>query len=349
MNCYLTLTAIKILGTSSIESMDVSGKLTLGNKIGCGGYSDVYQGSLQNESCVVKVAVKELRIPPHLQGERFRKHFLRELKVWCGLEHPNIVCLLGYTIESGAFPRFVSRWCENGDLQQYILSNPSVDRFKLLVDVLQGMLYLESRGLVHGDLKSANVLIDEHGNARLCDFGATRLLEGVTGLTTSNQNAKATRRFISPERLTEDKPPTIASDIWAFGCVVIEVLTNRLPYAHFTSEHLVYTKILAGISPLDPSYDTSVAPGPMFWAFIHRCWRLKPEHRPTLDQLLNHFDTPLSDDMRDDEPLVGTYSFGDTYKRLNNTIQDVSRIRIGPGPAPPLDINYPVWRAAAKR
>ncbi|KAG8937203.1 hypothetical protein FRC02_003878 [Tulasnella sp. 418] len=268
-------------GISEIQHLDVSRGLILGNRVSLGGYSDVYQGTMQTKRGRVKVAIKELRIPAHLLGERFQKHFLREVKVWIALEHPNIVQFLGYAIDSGGFPRLISPWYDHGDLQKYILNNPEANRPQL-----------------------GNILVNEQGKACLCDFGAARVLNGVSGLTTSGQNAKATRRFMSPERLTEEGPPTIASDVWAFGCVVIEVMANRLPYGQIKNELAVYTKIHEGVSPLDPQYDTSGEPGPLFWAFIRKCWRVEPERRPTIDQLLDHFRTSFPSRAEPPRPSV---------------------------------------------
>ncbi|KAG8957354.1 hypothetical protein FRC03_010224, partial [Tulasnella sp. 419] len=230
-------------------------------------------------------------------------HFFREVKAWISLDHPNILPFLGYSIESDGFPRLVSPWCENGDLQKYIRSHPEANRPQLLIDVLQGMRYVEGANLVHGDLKSANVLVNEHCRACLCDFGSTRMIEGASGFTTSSLNTKATLRFMSPERLMEDEPPTIASDVWAFGCIVVEVFTNSIPYAHIKNDNVVSRKITEKELPLDPSYDTTVSPGEEFWTFVGGCWEFESTRRLTISALLHFFSTFFSSSSNCSEPL----------------------------------------------
>ncbi|KAG8923579.1 hypothetical protein FRC02_011051 [Tulasnella sp. 418] len=275
---------------SSIERFDVSQRLKVGERVARGGDSDVYEGWLEsNDEGRVKVAIKELRISLHVPEDRFQKHFLREIKAWSELKSPHILPFLGYSKESGGSPRLVSPWCENGDLRKYIKSKPKADRWQLLIDVLKGLQYIKSRGLVHGDLKCGNILVDDHGAACLCDFGSTRLIEGITGFTTTSQNGKATLRFSAPERLMEDKPPTTASDIWAFGCVVIEVFTGKLPYPHISYEKAVTSAIITEVLPLDPDCYESTAPGDRFWTFISRCWEFEPNFRPGIADLLEYF------------------------------------------------------------
>ncbi|KAG8924543.1 hypothetical protein FRC03_009982 [Tulasnella sp. 419] len=274
---------------SSTERFDVSRRLELGERVARGGDSDVYKGWLGTNEGGIKVAIKELRISSHVPEDRFQKHFLREVKAWSELQSSHILPFLGYSKESGGTPRLVSPWCENGDLQKYIRSNPEANRRQLLIDVLKGMQYIEFRGLVHGDLKCGNILVNDRGNACLCDFGTTRLIEGITGFTTTSLNGKATLRFMAPERLMEDKPPTTASDIWAFGCVVIEVFTGKPPYPHISYEKAVISEIITKVLPLDPAYYKVTTPGDQFWAFISKCWGFQPISRPGIVDLLEYF------------------------------------------------------------
>lgn len=110
------------------------------------------------------------------------------MHIWGPLEHPNIVPLRGYITEGDAFA-LISPWCEHGNVESYLRLRPFVDRQNLVRQVSAGLTYLHTRSppVVHGDLKSGNVLIDAQGNARLCDFGVSRLVqERSCGYTSSN-------------------------------------------------------------------------------------------------------------------------------------------------------------------
>ncbi|KAF8328934.1 kinase-like domain-containing protein [Cantharellus anzutake] len=121
------------------------------------------------------------------------------MKVWKDLKHPNIVEFIGYAIEhevGGVTAALVSQWCANGNVVKYLEQNPAADREMLL-----------------------NILINDTGRAQLCDFGLSRILDGLpTGQTTSDQGG--TLRFLAPELLEsseEDSHPTTKSDVYAFG------------------------------------------------------------------------------------------------------------------------------------
>ncbi|KAF8331100.1 kinase-like domain-containing protein [Cantharellus anzutake] len=215
------------------------------NLIARGGYSEVFCNYWRPRAGVdlIPVCYKVLRPPISTLSAAIQhtrkavKHLRREMRVWKDLEHPNIVGFIGYAIEQGDFgvtTALVSQWCANGNVVMYLQQNPAVDREMLVFDVAQGLLYLHSHNpiIIHGDLKPLNILINDAGHAQLCDFGLSRILDGLpTGQTTSIQGG--TPRFLAPELLgfsEEDLPPTAQSDVYAFGCTCIQILFDCPPY-----------------------------------------------------------------------------------------------------------------------
>ncbi|KAF8598349.1 kinase-like protein, partial [Ceratobasidium sp. AG-I] len=125
---------------------------------------------------------------------------MRELYMWSKAKHENVHELMGIVMFQGRLG-MISPWMENGNLQEYILKNPDVDRYKLCSDVAAGVEYLHGIGMVHGDLKALNVLVSHDGTAKLSDFDHS-ILSNCTLLFSSTTNVGGgTLRWMAPELL----------------------------------------------------------------------------------------------------------------------------------------------------
>ncbi|PVF91010.1 kinase-like protein, partial [Serendipita vermifera] len=158
--------------------------------------------------------------------------FHRELQTWWRLRHPNILPLLGYIHEDDTneiYRALISPWMENKTAAEYIQRDLSPSqRLNLFGDVINGLQYLHNFQpvIVHADLKPYNVLITETGVGQICDFGLVRLLQEdmPTGLTTTTAHT-GTTRYLAYElvRNMGKAVPTAATDIYALGCLGMEV------------------------------------------------------------------------------------------------------------------------------
>ncbi|KIO16994.1 hypothetical protein M407DRAFT_85390, partial [Tulasnella calospora MUT 4182] len=156
----------------------------------------------------------------------------RELKVWAKVKHPNVLELIGYYLSDDyGCAQFVSAYMSNGNVMQYIQRTGArlAVRLKFVRDIAAGLKYLHdfSPPICHGDLKPANVLVNEDLDAVLCDFGVSSFIqesEAPSGLDTS-QSIKGSTRYMSPELFPKDGHPkhTLQSDVWAWGCTVFQV------------------------------------------------------------------------------------------------------------------------------
>ncbi|KAG8945792.1 hypothetical protein FRC03_001633 [Tulasnella sp. 419] len=278
---------------NSVAHLNLSGKVSCSERTAGGGFSDVWKGTMGDDHEIQVVAIKKLRIaaPGEPKSkERLMKRLFREVNAWRRLSHPNVVPLLGFSFDLDGLPSFISPWYSNGNIVTYLRSNPSKDRLPLIIDVSRGLCYLHSLPLVHGDIKGENVLVDEQGSASLCDFGTSSFIDDaqrITGLTTSNANVGGTIRFFSPE-LLEDKPKTSASDIWAFGCLVLQILIGEAPYSRVHISAAILSEILRG----NPPYPTELVKS-LFDSneavsdFLVKCWDVDPSRRPKAEKLLN--------------------------------------------------------------
>ncbi|KAJ7798561.1 kinase-like domain-containing protein [Mycena olivaceomarginata] len=202
--------------------------------------SNIYHGQYKNANGEqVEIALKVLGIfaeRSEEQQELWHHRFMQEALVWHDLKHRNIEPFFG--VDSTMFPHparaMVSRWMAQGSVLEYIAKNSPVAQYavELLHDVIQGLSFLHSANIVHGDLCGRTILIDANGRVCLSDFGLASLVESGPVLISS-------ARWNAPE-LSIPGPslkPTHLSDVWAFGCVCGEIWTEGIaPFSHFPDE-----------------------------------------------------------------------------------------------------------------
>ncbi|EKM75153.1 hypothetical protein AGABI1DRAFT_132508 [Agaricus bisporus var. burnettii JB137-S8] len=170
-------------------------------------------------------ALKVVRLYQKLKVEDLLKAHAREAILWSSLRHPNIVPFHGiYYFQSRQRICLVSPWMGNGDIVDYLERVPEAPRKPFIYDIANGLHYLHSQNIVHGDLKGRNVLNDDHRCACIADFGLSTIVtdETLGFVATTTGTSGHTTRWASPELLEDDARPTTASDIWAFGCVCYE-------------------------------------------------------------------------------------------------------------------------------
>ncbi|KAJ7721725.1 kinase-like domain-containing protein [Mycena maculata] len=152
--------------------------------------------------------------------------FGREALVWHYLRHPNVVPFLGvdFTTLSSPLRAMVSPWMPLGNVVVYVGQHSPVFTYALDIinDVIQGLKYLHSKSVVHGDLCGRNILIDKDGRACLSDFGLAVFIDSETKSSSAHGGSL---RWMAPELVQIGVPfkRTTASDVWAFGCVCGEV------------------------------------------------------------------------------------------------------------------------------
>ncbi|GKB37612.1 serine-threonine/tyrosine-protein kinase catalytic domain-containing protein, partial [Tanacetum coccineum] len=200
--------------------------------IGVGGYGVVYKGVLSINGKDTTVAVKRL----DMQFGQGLKEFLTEIQLLSGQEHPNLISLLGYC-NHGKEKILVYEYAARGSLDSYIRRNSSTNltwlgRLKICADAARGLDHLHNhlgrhRMIIHRDIKSSNILIDENWVAKISDLGLSKL--GVTGFGMSDivTNGCGTHGYCEPEYFNT-AVVTKKSDVYSFGIVLFEVLCGRL-------------------------------------------------------------------------------------------------------------------------
>ncbi|KAJ3563209.1 hypothetical protein NP233_g9086 [Leucocoprinus birnbaumii] len=253
-----------------------------------GGFGWIYKGIYHDRVVCVKTA----RMAQKQADPRFLKVQARELILWTHLCHRNILPIYGVFLPPDAPQRIciVSPWMENGDLNQYLHTHPDADKTSLILDIIAGLEYLHSLRIVHADLKASNVLVSEKHQALLADFGISRVCNSVMS---ASEDLGGTVRWMAPELLTVDPSrPTMATDIWSFGCVCYEMFVQKHPYYRY--EHpaqLIIAHTMAPTVPLQPEEECLF--GHDIILLLGLCWERDPLKRPdcaTIRALLSHLE-----------------------------------------------------------
>lgn len=196
--------------------------------LGSGGTAEVWRA--RDRKLGRDVALKILS-GPAARDEDHRRRIEREARALAAISHPNVVGVYDYgeqpTDVDEPVPFLVMELVDGPDLAHRLASSgplSSEEASRLLTDVLRGVDQGHAVGIVHGDLKPANILIAQDG-AKVTDFGVARILAEETGTTA----VAATPTYAAPEVLRGERPGA-ASDVYSAACVAFETLTGRPPY-----------------------------------------------------------------------------------------------------------------------
>jgi YVTN family beta-propeller protein len=215
--------------------------------VGRGGMSVVY---LAEDSRLKRKVALKLLAPELGESERFRERFVRESQLAASLDHPNIIPIFEAG-EADGLLYIAMRYVKGTDLKALIEREGALppDRtLRLLTQVGSALDTAHSHGLIHRDVKPANILIAE-GDSRgqehvyLSDFGLTKRSTSDSGLTGTGQFV-GTFDYAAPEQF-EGKPLDARTDVYSLGCVLFECLTGERPFQRANEAALVYAHLMA--------------------------------------------------------------------------------------------------------
>ncbi|KAL8239285.1 hypothetical protein R6Q59_015852 [Mikania micrantha] len=222
--------------------------------IGSGGYGMVYKAEIDHfdgiNSLAVEgevkdelpkkrstVAIKRIFSRVDGQGEQ---GFYAEIEMLSNCKHPNIISLIGFCDE-GPEMLLIYEYASNGSLDDYLgnidnMTNLTwTQRIQICIDIANGLNYLHkgiegNQSIVHRDIKSANILLDENWVAKIADFGLSKLQHACQqGSTLITCNIAGTELYLDPEYLSTGKLKA-KSDVYSFGVVMFEIMCGKLAY-----------------------------------------------------------------------------------------------------------------------
>ncbi|EMD37460.1 hypothetical protein CERSUDRAFT_50723, partial [Gelatoporia subvermispora B] len=221
----------------------------------------------------------------------------KELFILKYIRHPNIVPFRGVSYQTSKL-YIVCDFMSQGNVNEYLEENQSANKLQLLRHVATGMKYLHESGVVHGDLKGANVLVDDQDVARIADFGlGTFKYEGQVETDTE---LNGSIRWMAPELFDPDKfaakeVRTTFSDVYAFAMTAFEVLSSHVPFHDLRFNGVVMHHVLQGTRPRRSEVDLTLCLPERIWELIDDCWHQDYRQRPSFSEILDRLETELDD------------------------------------------------------
>jgi len=257
--------------------------VVLAERIGRGSFGEVYRGIWLS----TEVAVKKLPLEI-VANTALIEEFNREVKLLRSLMHPNILQFMG-SCHITPDICLITEYMPRGDLYK-IIHDPAVrldweliKRFA--VDIGKGMNYLHRSNpvIIHRDLKSHNVLIGQHWNAKVADFGLSKIIKD--SVEYGKFTPCGTPKWAAPEVLRNEHYSTQA-DVYSFGIILWEMATRHDPFPNMSAFELI---VQVGRNNLRPTLPSNLYPP--LERLIVACWNDNPNKRPTFEQLLQTFES----------------------------------------------------------
>lgn len=252
--------------------------------LGAGGMGEVYRArdTRLDREVAIKVLPEEF-----FENEERKRRFEREAKLLAAVNHPNIAAIYSFEEISGQY-LLVQEMLEGETLRERLAKGPLPQHsaVELGVEIARGLAAAHAKGIVHRDLKPANVFVTSDGVVKLLDFGLAKLIRPEAAVTpdgttvdreprTESGTVLGTMGYTSPEQLRGEAADT-RSDIFAFGCVLYEMLSGKSPFLKPTGAETITAIMSEDPAPLSGS---GRAIAPALKEIVNRCLEKRPDDR----------------------------------------------------------------------
>jgi len=220
--------------------------------VGEGGMGSVYLAEREGGDFRQRAALKLIR--GDFLNDEARARFLRERRILAQLTHPHIAQLHDGGVAADGTPYFTLEYVEGESITRYCDARklPIRERLRLVLQVCAAVAYAHRNLIVHRDLKPSNIFVTTDGAVKLLDFGIAKLLDAEGGGDTATQARLMTPEYASPEQVLGE-PITTATDVYAIGVLLYELLSGHLPYARAEAGSISWSKAVLEELP-EPVY-----------------------------------------------------------------------------------------------
>ncbi|GJQ15846.1 hypothetical protein GpartN1_g7637.t1 [Galdieria partita] len=269
-------------GSSSrfVTNRRVGNKYVLGERIGKGRYGAVFEGFDLETGRVVAIKQLPTKGIPIDEVNSLKS----EIKLLRNLQHKNIVEYIGfYEEEEGDHVNIIMEYVEGGSLAKTVNKFSSFPESLVafyVEQILEGLVYLHEQGVVHRDIKGANLLNTKEGLIKLADFGVAARLDEISSKNNPIE-VVGTPYWMAPE-IIELSGCSTASDIWSVGCTVVELLTGSPPYSEYTAMSALFHIVSDEHPPLPTGISSELED------FLLRCFNKDVASRVSAKELLSH-------------------------------------------------------------
>nr|XP_055057126.1 receptor-interacting serine/threonine-protein kinase 1 isoform X1 [Misgurnus anguillicaudatus] len=261
-----------------------------------GGFGEVY---LCYHKTLGHVVLKKVYTGPHRSG-RLKQSLLDEGSLMSRLNHHRVVKLLGVILEDYDYS-LVMELIPKGNLLNMLetVAVPLSVKGRIIVEILEGMVYLTENQVIHKDLKPENILVDKHFHIKIADLGLATS-EAWSKLTKeesrrqsrsgkkSSVRAAGTLCYMAPEHLESiHTRSTEKSDVYSFAIVVWVILTGQEPFEHARSEDHICHCVCQGERPSEELIPSDTPPEMI--DLMKACWHKDPQYRPTFKETYDKF------------------------------------------------------------
>ena len=214
----------------------IAGKYRIVEEVGAGGMGVVCKA----EDLKLKRSVALKFLPPHLMDSpELKERFLIEAQAAAALNHPNI-CTIHEVSESEDRPYIAMEYVEGETLRDRVRKGPlkPEEAVDIVSQVAAGLGEAHGKGIIHRDVKSANIMVTEKGQAKVMDFGLAKLRGGSS--LTKSETTLGTVAYMSPEQARGEELDQ-RTDIWSLGVVLYELLSGKLPFQGDHDQTIIYS------------------------------------------------------------------------------------------------------------
>ena len=258
----------------------------IGQCIGSGTSAKVYIAKKKPKNELVALKI----LKSNFQDPMMKTQFVREVEAMAYIQHPAIIALKGYSVpqddgNADETPTIATEYMENGTLLDVLIKEKNGGKIQgwtptqksiVIFGIASGMMCIHNCNAIHRDLKPANILLNSKFEPKIADFGLSKIensesMQSIVG---------GTPLWMAPELFLE-KQYTNKVDVFAFGMILYQIITGRLPFDGKLNPYQISNNILNGGRP-EINGDVQ----DFYRQLIQDCWKQNPDERPTFDDIV---------------------------------------------------------------